>query len=30
MATMQYILDLLWDHSRNTYLAAMAQREARS
>jgi hypothetical protein len=30
MASMQFILDLIWDHSRNTYLAAMAEREARS
>jgi hypothetical protein len=29
MAFMQFILDLIWDHSRNTYLAAMAEREAR-
>jgi hypothetical protein len=29
-AIMQFILDLLWDHSRSTYLAAMAEQEKHS
>jgi hypothetical protein len=30
MATWQFIMDLIWDHSRRTYLAAMAERDERS
>jgi hypothetical protein len=30
MANMQFIMDLIWDHSRSTYLAAMAEQEERS